>query len=378
MMERCVLKYGLLAATLSCAIWLTGCPVDCGEPPNVVAATYMERVNCDELNMCVIDDQMDMVTVEPDPEDANRMFFRSTLREIEGFAFFCGLTANYRIPMDRYEEEGSMTFTQDALSYRRVTSYAGANVTGSCTGTASRAGPPGPPEPVGMCGDGAGGTGGSGGSGGCVPFATDVGGTEAAPVVWEERYTCIDDFGTCIGDENTAVTLELVQNAQRIDWEIAAGVGQESEYSGELCDTSFEWSSQPMTESEDGCWEFTADRFNKRSFGAGFYCIGSGSKGVGSTPEPTPTCEEIAAANVDFTACPLAPPASPIQGDPADCDGTLQVETMSNNVACTAPDVGPCDGCNAYCLGNGFPLGSTEESCGGGFCQCGCTYCRPG
>ena len=376
MVQKRVLKYGLLGAMLACSIWLTGCPVDCGEPPNLVAATYMERVNCDELNMCVIDDQMDMVMVEPDPEDANRMFFRSTLREIEGFALFCGLTANYRIPTDRYEEEGSMTFTQDALSYRRVTNYAGANVTGSCTGTASRSGPPGPPDPVGMCGDGAGGTGGSGGSGGCVPFATDVGGTEAAPAVWEERYTCIDDSGTCIGEENTEVTLELVQNAQRIDWKIAAGLGQDSEYEGDLCDTSFEWSSKPMTDSEEGCWEFTADRFNKRSFGTGFFCIGSGSKGAGSTPVPTPTCEEIAALNVDFTACPLPPPASPIQGDPADCDGTVQFESMTSDITCTPPE--PCDGCNDYCLRNGFPYGGTGETCSGLVCDCSCSYCRPG
>ena len=49
---------------------------------------------------------------------------------------------------------------------------------------------------------------------------------------------------------------------------------------------------------------------------------------------------------------------------------------MSSDISCSPPD--PCEGCNAYCLSNGFPYGSTEQSCGGFLCECGCTYCRPG
>jgi hypothetical protein len=138
-----------------------------------------------------------------------------------------------------------------------------------------------------------------------------VGGTEQNPVIWEELYTCIDPLGACIGTENTAATLELVQNNERIDWEIVEGTGKGSMYAGNLCNTSFEWSSKPMAEPEDGCWEFTSDRFNKRSFGAGFRCAGSGSKGAGSKPTPAPTCEELAAASVVFSDCPEPPPAAP-------------------------------------------------------------------
>ena len=61
--------------------------------------------------------------------------------------------------------------------------------------------------------------------------------------------------------------------------------------------------------------------------------------------------------------------------DPVDCQGELIVETMTNNVSCVAPDVSACSGCNAYCLGNGFPFGSTGEACGAGLCRCDCTYC---
>lgn len=143
----------------------------------------------------------------------------------------------------------------------------------------------------------------------CEPFATDVGGSLASPVAWEELYTCIRDDGTCFGGENTHVTLALVQNDTRIDWTIASGVGMGSMYSGDLCETSFRWSAQPGTEPEDGCWEFSANRFNKLSYGDGFGCVGSGSKGSGSSPTPTPTCDQIASSGIDFRECPDAPAA---------------------------------------------------------------------
>ena len=59
-----------------------------------------------------------------------------------------------------------------------------------------------------------------------------------------------------------------------------------------------------------------------------------------------------------------------------ECEGELVVETMTNNDApCVAPDVSACSGCNDYCIGNGFPLGSMDEACEAGFCQCDCAYC---
>jgi hypothetical protein len=60
-----------------------------------------------------------------------------------------------------------------------------------------------------------------------------------------------------------------------------------------------------------------------------------------------------------------------------ECQGELFVETMSNNVPRTAPDVSACSGCNDYCIGNGFTLGSMDETCSAGFCQCDCAYCLP-
>lgn len=146
----------------------------------------------------------------------------------------------------------------------------------------------------------------------CEPFATNVGGSASNPEVWEERYTCIEDDGSCFGIENTAVTLALVQNESRVDWSITAGAGTGSQYFGDLCDTSFRWESQPGTAAEEGCWEFTADRFNKLSYGDGFTCVGSGSKGAGSSPASAPSCSELASAGVDIGACPAAPPASPL------------------------------------------------------------------
>ncbi len=70
-------------------------------------------------------------------------------------------------------------------------------------------------------------------------------------------------------------------------------------------------------------------------------------------------------------------PERPIEDDPPQCDGQLIVDPMSNNVPCAAPDVSPCIGCNDYCLDNGFPFGSTSETCEASVCECGCTYCRP-
>lgn len=161
---------------------------------------------------------------------------------------------------------------------------------------------------------GTGGTGGSGGAGGdCVPSVT-VGGTEQNPVIWEESYTCVDNSNTCQGEEDERITLALIQNGKDIEWEIVGegDVGQGSKFFGELCGTSFKWSSKEGTAKEDGCWEFTTEGFNKRSVGPSFKCVGIGSRGADSTPTAAPTCAELATANVDYEACPPAPPASPI------------------------------------------------------------------
>lgn len=217
----------------------------------------------------------------------------------------------------------------------------------------------------------------TGNGGDCVPSFSDVGGDSANPVIWEEIYTCTDNAGNCFGEEDVEVALALTQTGKDIDWEIVEGFGKGSEFSGEMCDSSFEWTSKPQTPSEQGCWEFTANSFNKRSYGADFKCVGSGSRGAGSKPAPLPSCKDIAAANVDYSECPSPPPASPINGGSLQCDGQVIVMPTTNNVPCTPPDTSPCGGCDDYCLDNGFPMGSTSVSCEASFCQCGCTYCRP-
>jgi hypothetical protein len=136
--------------------------------------------------------------------------------------------------------------------------------------------------------------------------------------VWEEVYTCILDSPPC--EQDTPVKLELVQTGacgQTVDWTIAEGPGQGSQYSGTLSGTSFRWEqTAPEGVEEEGCWAFSADaqRFNKLSGGLGFDCVGTGSRGAGSDPGDLPTCEEIEAAGIgDFTSCPPSPPASPIE-----------------------------------------------------------------
>ncbi len=366
------LKFLWIGVAASCSVFLWSCDEEAlCENSFLETAVYMERVNCDQGGMCVTEDEPDTVDLMVDSEDPLKVEFQSSLTGQNAEGTICGDVLTWRTLTGSRIEEGTFVFADQTNTYTRSSNYTLANPgeTGSCTGTGSKVGPPGPPKQVGVCP--------TGGGGDCIPFSTTVGGTELAPVVWEERYTCVDASGACFGSENTEVVLELIQANERIEWSIAEGEGTGSQYAGDLCDTSFEWTSGPETPEEEGCWGFTADRFNKRSFGSGFFCIGSGSKGAGSIPVPTPSCAEIAAANVDFSACPKPPPASPIEDDPPQCVGQLIVEPMSNNVPCTTPDVSPCSGCNDYCLDNGFPFGSTTETCEASVCQCGCTYCRP-
>jgi hypothetical protein len=298
-----------IGATAMSSVLMLGCRSAGCPAPLQVSGLYEERVNCDEDNMCVIEDETDMVAVEADADDPAQITFVSLLTGLNGQGILCGSRVDWTGSTNVRDEQGTWVFGAAANTYTRTSTYTVTNPgeSGACTGTASKVGPPGPPKAVGVCPSGAGGSGGDGGTGGCVPFSTKVGGSQLNPVIWEEVYTCIDDSGDCLGLENTEVALALIQDNQRIDWSIVDGVGMGSEYSGDLCGTSFEWTSEPSTEQEEGCWEFTADRFNKRSFGAGFYCVGSGSRGAGSTPVPTPTCKDIAAANIDFSACPDPP-----------------------------------------------------------------------
>lgn len=150
----------------------------------------------------------------------------------------------------------------------------------------------------------------------CCDPQPDVGGTASSPEVWEEVYSCLLTGLPC--EQDTAVTLALVQSGacgETVEWTITDGPGTGFQYSGTLSGTSLSWQSLPGTPEESGCWAFSEDlqRFNKLSEGAGFQCIGAGSRGASSTPATLPTCTEIEAANIgDFTACPPAPPQSPI------------------------------------------------------------------
>lgn len=154
----------------------------------------------------------------------------------------------------------------------------------------------------------------------CCDAQIAVGGTAANPEVWEEKYTCLlpnAPPNDC--EENIEVTLELVQSGvcgQTIDWRISEGPGMGTEYTGTLNAGSFNWSTKPSAMFEEsGCWQFDegGTEFNKLSAGADFDCVGIGVRGENSTPDDTPSCDEIRAAGIgDFTACPPAPPSSPI------------------------------------------------------------------
>jgi len=151
----------------------------------------------------------------------------------------------------------------------------------------------------------------------CCDPQIEVGGDPGAPEIWEEVYTCILDAAEC--EQNTSVQLQLVQKGtcgETVDWYLSISPDEVWQYTGTLDGTSFNWNQiAPPSFEEEGCWEFSQDaqRFNKRSAGPGFYCVGAGSRGAGSSPATLPTCEEIEAAGIgDFTSCPQSPPANPI------------------------------------------------------------------
>jgi hypothetical protein len=61
-----------------------GCPSAGCPEPLPISGVYQERVNCDEANMCVIEDEMDMVTVETDSEDPALFTLASLLTGLLG------------------------------------------------------------------------------------------------------------------------------------------------------------------------------------------------------------------------------------------------------------------------------------------------------
>lgn len=153
----------------------------------------------------------------------------------------------------------------------------------------------------------------------CCEPQLNVGGTASEPEVWEEVYTCLlESIPPC--EQDSRVKLELVQSGNcgvNIDWTITEGIGRGNQYTGFMDGGSFNWTSVPGTGTpeESGCWQFSEDaqEFNKLSGGAGFDCIGHGTRGNRSDPGTTATCAEIEAAAIeDFTMCPPAPPSSPI------------------------------------------------------------------
>jgi len=150
----------------------------------------------------------------------------------------------------------------------------------------------------------------------CCVEQPEVGGDPGSPEIWEEVYTCI--LGSDC-EQNTPVRLQLVQKGvcgETIDWYLSISPDEVWEYTGTLESGAFNWEQiAPPGFTESGCWQFSDDgqRFNKRSAGPGFYCIGAGSRGAGSTPAALPSCAELEASGIsDFTSCPAPPPAGPL------------------------------------------------------------------
>lgn len=177
-------------------------------------------------------------------------------------------------------------------------------------------------EPTGSSG-GSGGAAGAGGAGGdCVPDFLDVGGSTESPVVWEEKFTCIDDASECFdggaSDNNEPITFELVQDGKNLVGRVVTGQGEGDIFEGELCGNEFRWvdTTPGVTNPERGCWTFTSTSFNKRSYApSAFDCVGAGTKSEGSTPPDVISCEALGSDTVDVTVCPPAPPAAP-EDDP--------------------------------------------------------------
>ncbi|MEM7138750.1 MAG: hypothetical protein AAF500_19390 [Myxococcota bacterium] len=151
----------------------------------------------------------------------------------------------------------------------------------------------------------------------CVPALT-VGGTPGNPVVWEEKFTCVDGSGACFSggesDNNEAITFELVQDGRIVTGTVTFGQGEQDIFEGELCGNEFRWIdvTPNVVNPEQGCWTFTENRFTKRSFATGdFDCVGIGIRGSGSIPPDVISCEDLDPTSFDVSACPPVPPAAP-------------------------------------------------------------------
>jgi len=152
----------------------------------------------------------------------------------------------------------------------------------------------------------------------CVPAFTDLGGPPESPVIWEEKYTCVDDSENCFAggnsDNNTPITFALVQEGKEITGTVVSGPGEGDVFAGELCNDKFQWVdvTPGNVDPERGCWTFTSTSFNKRSYVSfEFGCVGAGTRGAGSTPADVISCQDLGADPPSFSVCPMAPPAAP-------------------------------------------------------------------
>ena len=151
----------------------------------------------------------------------------------------------------------------------------------------------------------------------CVPDF-QIGGTEENPTIWEEKYTCVNAAGSCFSggasDNNESITFSLVQNGKDVRGEIAFGGGAGDVFEGELCGSEFRWVdvTPGVQNPEEGCWTFTNDAFNKRSFATGeFDCVGIGTRGAGSNPPDVISCQDFGTISIPIDECPPPPPALP-------------------------------------------------------------------
>lgn len=154
----------------------------------------------------------------------------------------------------------------------------------------------------------------------CDP-AFEVGGTAEAPIIWEEKYTCVDEEKQCFSggasDNNEPITFSLVQNGKDVTGTVVAGPGTGDVFEGQLCGTEFRWIdvTPGAINPEQGCWTFTEDAFNKRSYATDdFDCVGIGTRGAGSVPPDVISCQDFGSVQLDIMACPDPPPTPPEGG----------------------------------------------------------------
>jgi hypothetical protein len=97
-----------------------GCPSAGCPAPLHISGLYEERVNCDEANMCVIEDETDMVAVEADADDPTQITFVSLLTGVNGQGALCGSRVDWTGSTEVRNEEGSWIFGAAANTYTRT------------------------------------------------------------------------------------------------------------------------------------------------------------------------------------------------------------------------------------------------------------------